>query len=302
VADKTARRNINLQVLVSSNESMVANYIAANGCRLGVHVWKTQDPPLARVVFLHGISSHAGWYQRGNAYLAAAGIEVHFLDRRGSGINEVDRGDIDRWQTWVDDVANYLQRLQEQHGATVSLCGISWGGKLAAEVAHLHPKLLGGLGLICPGLYSSFEPGLAKRLALRMPVPQRVGRFLFAIPLRDPALFTDTPEWQKFIADDRLTLRKITWRFAREDRVLTRFARQAAPRLTMPLLLMLAGRDRIIDNRRVLDFCERSPSAHKTLIEYANAAHTLEFEPDPQPYFADLARWICGTDSGFRAG
>ena len=60
----------------------------------------------------------------------------------------------------------------------------------------------------------------------------------------------------------------------------------------MPLLLMLAGRDRIIDNRRVLDFYERVPSADKTLIEYPDAAHTLKFEPDPQPYFADLAEWL----------
>jgi alpha-beta hydrolase superfamily lysophospholipase len=165
-------------------------------------------------------------------------------------------------------------------------------------VARRHPELVGGLGLICPGLYSPFEPGLVRRLALLTPVPRPVQRQRFAIPLRDPALFTNTPAGQRFIADDPLTLREITWRFARADRALTRYARGAAPCLKMPVLLMLAGRDRIIDNRRVRGFYERVPSVHKTLREFPNAAHTLEFEPDPQPYFADLAAWLCETGSG----
>jgi pimeloyl-ACP methyl ester carboxylesterase len=174
------------------------------------------------------------------------------------------------------------------------LCGISWGGKLAVAVARRHPQLVGTLGLICPGLYSPFEPGLVKRLVLRVPIIERLQRCRIKIPLRDPALFTGTRQWQDFIAADERTLRKITFRFAREDRRLTSYAREAAPSLQMPLLLMLVGRDRIIDNARVRGFYDQLPSVRKTLMEYPDATHTLEFEPDPQPYFKDLAKWISG--------
>jgi len=270
----------------------IDSYTAADGHRLAVHIWETSAAPRAEVVFLHGISSHAGWYNRGNEQLAASGIQVHFLDRRGSGLNTENRGDIDRWQTWVSDVVVYLKQLRNDSAKPAVLCGISWGGKLAAAVARSHPELIGALGLICPGLYSPFEPGIVKRLVLRAPVMRRLQRRRIAIPLRDPALFTDNPPWQAFIANDPRTLRHITWRFAREDRVLSRYARHAAPHLSMPLLLMLAGRDRIIDNRRVRDFYDRASSANKTLVEYPEAGHTLEFEPDPQAYFNDLANWI----------
>ena len=101
------------------------------------------------------------------------------------------------------------------------------------------------------------------------------------IPLRSPALFTDNPTWREFISQDPLTLRKVTWRFAREDRQLTRYAQQAAPYLHMPLLLMLAGRDRIVDNRRTRGFFHSTGSESRTLIEYPHAAHTLEFEQEP---------------------
>jgi alpha-beta hydrolase superfamily lysophospholipase len=278
---------------VNGGESKLEHYTAADGRALNVHIWSTAAPLCARVVFLHGISSHAGWYGRGNRHLATAGIEVHFLERRGSGVDNKNRGDVDHWQTWTEDVAVYLRQLQLVHSSPVALCGISWGGKLAAAVARQHTDLVGRLGLICPGLFSPFEPGPLKRLALRTPLPRRLQRCRLAIPLQDPALFTDTPFWQSFIRDDPLTLRKITWRFAREDRALTRYARGAAPFLTMPVLLILSERDRIIDNQQVISFYNRIPSLDKTLIEYPEARHTLEFESDPYQYFADLGRWLC---------
>lgn len=268
-------------------------YTAADGYSLAVHVWDTIDPPRAQTVFLHGISSHAGWYDRGNAHLAAAGVRVHFLDRRGSGANSPNRGDVDHWQTWISDVAIYLRQLGEATPLPIALCGISWGGKLAAAVARSHPELIDALALICPGLYSPYEPGLIKRLILRAPVPQAIERRRIPIPLRDPELFTDNREWQSFIVEDANTLRHITWRFAREDRKLSPFARQAAEELTMPLLLMLAGRDRIIDNPRVIEFFNRAPSPAKSLIRYPEAEHTLEFETHPQAYFENLAQWLC---------
>ena len=49
-----------------------------------------------RVVLLHGITSHGGWYYSQLPPSARWGFEVHFLDRRGSGLNAEARGDVDR--------------------------------------------------------------------------------------------------------------------------------------------------------------------------------------------------------------
>lgn len=270
-------------------------YTAADGRRLAVRVWQSVGPPRGRVVFLHGITSHGGWYHRSCEHLAAAGFDVHFLDRRGSGLNIDQPGDVDRWTTWLDDVAVYLAKGHDEE-PTVA-CGISWGGKLAAAVARREAGLLRGVVLICPGLYSPYEPGLLQRLVLGLPAPARLLRRRVPIPLRRPRLFTDSPYWQDFISRDPLTLRAVTWRFAREDRQLTCYARQAAPFLKTPLLMVLAGRDRIVDNRRTREFFFGTTTAQRTLLEYPHAAHTLEFEPDPQPYFDDLVEWIRLTAS-----
>jgi acylglycerol lipase len=269
-------------------------YTARDGRRLAVRVWNGIEPPRARVVFLHGITSHGGWYNRSCHYLNSVGFEVHFLDRRGSGLNAEDRGDVPGYQTWIDDVAAYLEQVQ--NGRPVVLCGISWGGKLAAAVARQYPSLIRGLALLTPGLYSWYEPNVVQRFALRLPMRERMKRRRVEVPLT-ANLFTDTPRWHEFVAGDPLSLRDVTIRFSSADVRLTRLAREGAPLVKTPMLLMLSGRDLIVDNRRCREFLRRSGAVHKTLIEYPNAAHTIEFDPDPQRYFYDLADWIGTTIS-----
>jgi len=286
---------------ISATTPDINFYTARDGRRLAARVWRTEEAPLARVVFLHGITSHGGWYDQAAGHLAAAGFEVHFLDRRGSGLNADDPGDVDDWRTWIDDVAIYIRGFKtatpdaHSHGLPTVLAGISWGGKLAPAVARCHGALVDAVALICPGLYSPYLPGPLKRVALSIPAPVRFQSRRVRIPLRRAELFTDSRRWREYISCDPLALRNVTWRFAQEDRRLTSFARQSAAFLHMPLLVMLAGRDRIVDNRRTRQFFARAAGHHKTLLEYPGAAHTLEFEPDPSKYFADLTDWITRT-------
>jgi acylglycerol lipase len=265
-------------------------YSAHDGRRLAVRVWNGIDPPRARVVMLHGITSHGGWYERSCAHLNECGFEVHFLDRRGSGLNAEGRGDVDRHETWIDDVTTYLDALGRER--PVVLAGISWGGKLAAAVARRQPGLIQGLALITPGLYSQFEPNLLQRLALRIPVRERMQNRRLEIPLQPATLFSETPAWRNYVDQDPLSLREVTFRFVQNDNRLTRYAKQSASYLHTPTLMMLAGRDRIVTNSRCRAYLGRVRAAHKLLIEYPNAVHTLEFETDPSRYLADLADWI----------
>jgi alpha-beta hydrolase superfamily lysophospholipase len=291
---------------VSAHLPRIDSYRAADGHRLSVRIWDAHERPTARIVFVHGVTSHGGWYEHSAEFLANAGFEVAFLDRRGSGLNGEAMGDIDHWQTWLADIAAFITSSKATDGESSSerarvptfLCGISWGGKLAAAAVRRYPWLFKGLALICPGIHSPFMPGVWKRAVLQTLSMDRLQPRRLRIPLRDPELFTATPRWQQFIANDPLSLRTITWRFARQDVGLTRYARDSASFIHMPVLLMLGGQDRIVDNRRTRDFFGNIAGHHKTLIEYPGAGHTLEFEPDPTSYFHDLAGWFNRTAAG----
>src|SRR5262245_12843487 len=138
----------------------IAHCTLPDGCRAAARVWDVAEPA-ARVVFVHGIISHGGWYLDSCRHLARAGIEVHFLDRRGSGLNAVARGDIVDCSTWINDLACYLEQLPADVPRV--LLGISWGGKLAVALARQRPDLISAFGMLCPGLFAKQMPGLVQR-------------------------------------------------------------------------------------------------------------------------------------------
>ena len=266
----------------------ISYYEGGDGCRLAVRRWQGSDP-VADVVLLHGIVSHGSWYESSCAHLAANNFRVHFLERRGSGLNTDRRGDVDDWQTWLSDVAVYLESLSPRRPRI--LLGISWGGVLATSVVRQHPALVDGLGLICPGLFSSRAANRLQRVGLRLASALGIKRMKVDVPLKDPALFTASVEGQAYIAQDPLLLRRITIRFAINNLSLLRFAIEQPESIRVPVLLMLASRDPITLNGDTADLVRRMGNPDQTIIEYADASHTLEFEDDPSAYFNDLTAW-----------
>jgi alpha-beta hydrolase superfamily lysophospholipase len=268
------------------------HFTAADGYRWHLRRYAPAGPARGRVVCLHGIQSHAGWYGASCAHLARQGFAVTFLDRRGSGANQQARGDAPSWRQLVEDIAEFLtaERLRDGAPLPMFLLAISWAGKTATALAARRPELLDGLVLVTPGLCPRVRPPLGQRLRIalaRLVAPTR----LFPIPLDDPELFTATPRWQQFIRDDPLALRRATARLLVESARLDAYLRWVPRRVKAPLLLLLAGQDRIIDNARTRAYVGRFAS-EREVIEYPQAHHTLEFEPDPGPYFADLAGWL----------
>jgi alpha-beta hydrolase superfamily lysophospholipase len=248
--------------------------------------------PLAEVVMLHGIQSHAGWYEHSCRVLAEAGFAVSFLDRRGSGRNQEARGDAPSFRRLLDDVAEYVQSLRSLTlpARRTLVVGISWGGKLAVGLQRRHPGLTDGLVLLCPGFFPQVKPSLRERLAIAWARLVRPAR-LFPIPLDDPELFTATPRWQDFLRTDPLLLHRATARFFVESVRLDRYLRRAPGYVAVPTLLLLAGRDRIIHNARTHAYVERF-AGQKEVIEYPEAHHTLEFEPEPGVFLNDLIGWL----------
>jgi len=253
--------------------------------------YAAQGTPRGEVVCLHGIQSHAGWYEYSCNRLAEAGYTVSFLDRRGSGRNEQARGDAPGFRRLLADIAEFLQPLRERSpGQPVVLLAISWGGKLAVGLQRRYPGLNSALVLLCPGFFARVQPTLGQKLGIlwsRLVRPTR----LFPIPLNDPELFTSNPRWLEFLRHDPLALHQATARLLLESRRLDFYLRLAAPYVHVPTLLMLAGQDRIVDNQRIRRLAARFPGPC-TILDYPEAQHTLEFEPRPEVFVSDLIDWL----------
>jgi alpha-beta hydrolase superfamily lysophospholipase len=270
----------------TEHEGTIETFTASDGYRFCYRRFPAIGTPRGRVVALHGIQSHGGWYTASCRYLAQAGYAVDFLDRRGSGLNEEARGDAPGFRRLLDDIAEFLRT-----GEPAFLMAISWGGKLGVGLEHRYPGITSGLILLTPGICPRIRPPARVRMGIlfsRLLSPRR----LFPIPLDDPALFTGNRSRQAYIRDDPLSLRTATARFLLSSVHLDIVLRRAPKHVRVPVLLMLAGRDRIIDNARTRAYVDRFATTDRQVIEYPDAHHTLEFEPEPASVFADLHGWL----------
>lgn len=273
-------------------------YRASDGYLLRYRRWLSNlESPRGIVVGLHGIQSHSGWYAYSCNRLAEAGYDVYFLDRRGSGLNEESRGYAIHEDRLVNDVAQFLSAVRAHQRTTarpapITLMGVSWGGKLASLVGGRRPDLVDSLALLYPGLYSLVQPTRYQRFKLRAAVRKGWGIYHIPIPLNEPELFTDEARWQEFIRQDAMALHKVTVSFMAASLRMTDELERIADRLQMPVLMMQAGRDKIIDNRRSQQLFDKLASPQKTLIRYPEARHTLEFEPKPDQFIDDLLAWM----------
>jgi alpha-beta hydrolase superfamily lysophospholipase len=245
-------------------------------------------------VYLHGIQSHGGWFEWSASILAQSGNPVILPDRRGSGLNRQDRGDTPSAERWLADIDELAAWAEGECGVgRFALLGVSWGGKLALSWALRNQQRVEQLLLVAPGLFPKVDLGLLSRLRVGLSLLSG-GRKRFAIPLDDPALFTDNPAGRAFIADDPLKLTHATARFLyHSSRLERQLARAAAGSLSVPTTLALATRERIIRNSSTEQWLRRLVEGGLIVRTFA-AAHTLELEESVEAYAGFIRHWADG--------
>lgn len=256
-----------------------ARYWAPKACRGGI-------------LHLHGIQSHAGWYERSADRLCDAGFAVLQPDRRGSGRNQDDRGHAESSRQLLDDGRACLEELTRRCGCRSNyLLGVSWGGKLAAAMHATDAAGIAGLILVTPGLFPIIDVSAAEKFRIGWSMVANPSRS-YDIPLNDPELFTSVPEWIEFLRHDELQLHQATAGFFLASRRMDKAARKLPQARSVPLHLLLAADERIIDNETTRDFVRRLQWPTRTITTYQNSRHTLEFDPDAENYLDDLVRWL----------
>jgi len=271
----------------------ISSFITSGGYKLHYRHFQPVGISKGTIVFIHGIQSHGGWYETSCKKFAQAGYRVLFLDRRGSGLNEVSRGDSPSFRTLLDDLKEFLQyQRKEIAGSTPLILGaISWGGKIAFGLEIRMANLVDGFILLAPGFCPKIQPTRKERFFIALGSlfsPRR----LFNIPLNDPELFTSNPVAQNFLKEDPLALRKATARFLLDSVRLDFYLRIFRTKISKPILLLIAGQDKIIDNEKTIEFVKRFASGSLTIKEYPEAHHTFEFEPEPQKHIEEIKEWL----------
>ena len=256
------------------------------------------DNPRGVVLYLHGIQSHSGWYIQSCEILAENGYTVYAPDRRGSGLNRVDRGHLQNWEDLIGDLDAFINRIHADFPSLpVFIMSVSWGGKLALLYESRSPGSVDGIILSTPGIRSKIDLSLWNKLkVLYFFWRKREIQPMIPIPINRADMFTDDVGWQNWIARDRDTLRLCTARFYWESNQIDRVTKKLIEHCEAPFLLQLAGRDEIVNNKKTIQFLKKKlPGANANrleIIEYPEARHTLEFEKNMREIVMDVVAWL----------
>jgi muconate cycloisomerase len=263
---------------------------ADDGLELRYRAFAPDGPAGAALVYLHGIQSHGGWYVETAAQLARRGYAVYLPDRRGSGDSLAPRGDFRDPAQLVADVRRFVRLAGREHpDAPVVLVGGCWGARPALAYALEHPYDLAALALVGPALKAKVDLDLSEKLAVFGGRLRDRGRKI-RIPL-EAEMFTENLPYLEFIRDDPLSLHEVTARFYFEQFLWDK--RLLATReLAMPVLLLQAGRDPIVDGESVRAWFEELDAPSKRYLRYPDFGHILDFEPERERYWGDLGGWL----------
>ncbi len=269
---------------------------SSDGVELSHVRWGASGAIRGQVVCVHGIRSHAGWYEGSCQYFAEQGYETFFMDRRGSGLNRVRGGRRVTASLLMNDVSCFLERRRGEHPELpLHLVGISWGGKLAAATLLGEPGLADSLTLVTPGIFAKRDIGTKEKFQVLLYHWVSPGRMM-RIPLNEPELFTANPERIAYIREDALSLTECPVGLMWASFILDRRVQPSGAKLTVPVFMMLAEHDEIVDNERLERYQAELGCMSKQMKVYAGAHHTLEFESDPGSIFRDMTNWFSRFD------
>lgn len=258
---------------------------------VAVHGYAWRHPaPVATLVVLHGLQSHAQWFAEAADGLVDRGLSVYALDRRGSGSSPERSGDIDRYGTWTAEVAALVELARrEQPGVPVHLVGHCFGANVALAAALERGGLAASLVLLTPGLHIRPDYTAAEKASIAAAAvlaPQR----RFRVP-QDDELFTRDGEVLAWIAADRLGAKTLTARCLVEIRRLVAALRRRVGDLPVPLLVLEAARDRIVDNDANAATLDRHLAGRWRRVTF-DAEHLLVAEPCRAAVLDEIAAWV----------
>jgi len=259
-----------------------------DGLPIPVRVWD-HPAPEAVVVYLHGQGEHSGPFTAMGDELQRLGLAVFAPDQRGFGLSPAPRGDIDRFERFVEDVAAVVGLARERYpDRPCFLMGFSMGGHVALRAAaHLDPHLAGVVAL-APGLKLRRLPlGALARLAVRMVLaPDRPEVWSLPVPV------CRHPEHEQRTAADEAWVRRYTPRFWLATWRSIRRAFREAPRVRLPVLILVPEHDYLVDARAAAAYFRRLGSPDREFRVVPRAYHNLVADPEMPDLARQVAEWI----------
>jgi len=261
------------------------------GLRLFYRGWEAEEPR-AVLLIAHGLSEHSGRYVEFGRAMAAFGISTFCFDLRGHGLSEGRRGHVDRFHMLLQDLDRFRREIGSFTGRAQPefLLGHSMGGLIATRYIEEYEPDLAGAVIISPWLGTA------------MPIPQWkvvaasfLNRVLPSLPISagiDEQWLSHDALVVRRYRDDDLVHGKITPRLFTEVGTAMGLVTQRSDRIRIPMLLLLAGDDRIVDTAKSEAFARSLTGSDVTVRVLPDYYHEVLNDHDRALAQHEIRDWI----------
>jgi alpha-beta hydrolase superfamily lysophospholipase len=262
----------------------------SGGLSLFRQTWRPAGPTRAVLINVHGLGDHSGLYPALVEHFTARGIAVYAFDLRGNGRSPGQRGYVERWDQYVEDLERFIAVVRrEEPDRPVFLLGNSLGGLIVLDYARHRPEGLRGIIAASPPLGRLGVP--APLLALGRVLSRVWPRFSVRTGMDLSGLARDPVVVETALADP-LFHRLGTARLSTEVVAAIARVQAAAPRFPLPLLVIHGSADRMVPPDGSRAFVPRVGHPDRELREYPGAFHVLFADLDRERALTDVERWI----------
>ena len=265
----------------------------AAGMRLAFRAYPAPGGPAwVHVLVSHGLGEHCGWWQHVALALQARGISAYLFDHFHHGQSAGTAADASSYDVLAAGLQCALEDgvLPRAGGAPVVLLGHSNGGLVGLWTLPRIAGRLRGLVLCSPLIQLRW----VQRWLGMIPawVLARIDPGLFWPAPPNPRTHTsDASLWPMYFQDP-LRFRKISVRFYLAMRAACTAVEARTDVGGLPLLLLAAGGERIVDRAAMLRWFGRVAASDKTLLDHPGMEHEIFHEQEWQIAVNEVVSWL----------
>jgi len=252
--------------------------------------WIPQESPHAVLLIVHGFSDHSGRYQPIVDSLLPRNIAIYSYDQRGHGRSPGQRGHIDDFAAFRDDLLTLTHLVaNQQPDIPLFLLGQSMGGLIVLDFGLHYPQEVNGIIATSPHL--SDPPVSPILITLSRALSNVWPTFSMNAGIDNSSLSRDPAIVQAFL-DDPLCHGKGTPRLATELSKAVADTNANAARFQPPLLITHGTGDHMTDPEASHSFYENAASTNKAYIAYEGGYHEGHNDIHRERVIIDIAQWL----------
>ncbi len=246
--------------------------------------WEAEGKAYGVIVIVHGAMEHSGRYKWLVDRWLSEGYHVIIGDLPGQGLtSRANRGHINSFDEYIEEVDSWVNEAYT-FGLPVFMLGHSMGGLIIINMLQMKEHNLAGVILSSPCFGTLVHPPkyletMSRVLNLVYPTYKKPSGLTVQMATRNPEVI-------EFDLNDSLYVTSVSVRWYRE---LVKAMKEAFDFYEdfpdIPVLVMQAGDDKIVDKAMVREWFNYFPASEKHYKEWPKLYHEIFNEPEREDVF-----------------